>query len=103
MRDCEHPLEGQCSPEGLLHQVLATAARLGVPVSGENALQRYDQHAFDRIAESAFGQSVMAGRLERLTFLRMGDMMLDNWDQFYAGVIKRLTCPPEHWHAKGKR
>lgn len=99
MRDCEHPLEGRCSPEGLLHQVLATAARAGVPVSGENALQRYDQHAFDRIAESAFGQSVMAGRLERLTFLRMGDMMLDNWDQFYSGVIKRLTCPPDHWHS----
>lgn len=100
MRDCEHPMEGRCSPEGLLHQVLATAARLGVPVSGENALQRYDQHAFDRIAESAFGQSVMAGRLERLTFLRMGDMMLDNWDQFYAGVIKRLTCPPDHWQGR---
>ena len=95
MRDCEHPVEGMCSPEGLLHQVLATAARAGVPVSGENALQRYDQYALDKIAESAFGQSVMAGRLERLTFLRMGDMMVDNWDPF-AAFIKRLTCPPDH-------
>jgi beta-amylase len=33
-------------------------------MSGENALQRYDQFAFDKICDSAFGQSVMAGRLE---------------------------------------
>ena len=45
-------------------QVLSTAARTGVPMSGENALQRYDQWAFDKICDSAFGQSVMAGRLE---------------------------------------
>jgi len=95
MRDCEHPAEGMCSPEGLLHQVLATAAGAGVSVSGENALQRYDQYALDKIAESAFGQSVMAGRLERLTFLRMGDMMVDNWDAF-ASFLTRLTCPPDN-------
>ena len=47
-----------------LLQVLSTAARVGVPMSGENALQRYDQCAFDKICDSAFGQSVMAGRLE---------------------------------------
>jgi beta-amylase len=93
MRDCEHPLEARCSPEGLLNQVLATAAKHGVPVCGENALQRYDRYAFDRIAESAFGQSVMAGRVEKLTFLRMGDMMIDNWESF-SGFLRRLTCPP---------
>jgi len=96
MRDCEHPGEGMCSPEGLLHQVLASAGRAGISVSGENALQRYDDYAFDKIAESAFGQSAMAGRMDRLTFLRMGDMMVDNWDAF-AAFIKRLTCPPDHW------
>jgi beta-amylase len=96
MRDCEHPTEGRCSPEGLLNQVLATAARAGVAMSGENALQRYDPYAFDKIAESAFGQSVMAGQLEKLTFLRMGDMMVDNWDAFSA-FLRRLTCPPDHY------
>ena len=96
MRDCEHPREGLCSPEGLLNQVLASAAKYNVPVAGENALQRYDGHAFDKIAESTFGQSAMAGRMDRLTFLRMGDMMVDNWDAF-AAFIKRLTCPPDHW------
>ena len=96
MRDCEHPREGLCSPEGLLNQVLASAAKYNVSVAGENALQRYDGHAFDKIAESTFGQSAMAGRMDRLTFLRMGDMMVDNWDAF-AAFIKRLTCPPDHW------
>lgn len=62
-------------------------------MSGENALQRYDQLAFDKICDSAFGQSVMAGRLEKLTFLRMGDMMIDNWSAFGA-FLQRLTCPP---------
>lgn len=96
MRDCEHPREGLCSPEGLLNQVLAAAGKYNVSVAGENALQRYDGNAFDKIAESTFGQSAMAGRMDRLTFLRMGDMMVDNWDAF-AAFIKRLSCPPDHW------
>lgn len=90
MRDCEHPAEGLCSPEGLLNQVLSTAASAGVPVSGENALQRYDRCALDKIAESAVGQSVKNGRLERLTFLRLGDLMIDNWDSF-ASFLHRLA------------
>ncbi|KAL6780150.1 AMB1 [Auxenochlorella protothecoides x Auxenochlorella symbiontica] len=92
MRDCEHPAEAACSPEGLLGQVLAAAARAGVPLGGENALQRYDRAAFDKIAESAVGRSVLAGRLEKITFLRMGDMMVDNWDAF-SSFLQRLTGP----------
>lgn len=57
--------------------------------AGENALQRYDEHAFDRIAESAFGRTARAGRLEQLTFLRMGDLMFDNWDAFCA-FLRRM-------------
>ena len=68
-----------CSSPGLLTQVIEAAASVGVALSGENALQRYDQFAFDRIAESAFGHLARAGRLEQLTFLRMGDLMFDNW------------------------
>ena len=67
---------------GLLQQVIQAASDVCVPLSGENALQRYDSYAFDRIAESAFGLNARAGRLEQLTFLRMGDLMFDNWDAF---------------------
>ena len=89
MRDCEHPPEGRCSPQGLLQQVLECAEEYGVPLAGENALQRYDEHAFDRIAESAFGRTARSGRLEQLTFLRMGDLMFDNWDAFCA-FLRRM-------------
>lgn len=56
--------------------MVETAAAAGVPLSGENALQRYDHFAFDRIAESAFGHQARAGCLESLTFLRMGEQSL---------------------------
>ncbi len=64
------------------HQVIEAAEKYGVPLSGENALQRYDDYAFERIAESAFGRNARAGRLTQVTFLRMGDLMFDNWDAF---------------------
>lgn len=129
MRDCEHPIEGRCSPEGLLNQVrraaggggrgrqaaaagqaprpsvrspaarpprapptqvLSTAARLGVPMSGENALQRYDQWAFDKICDSAFGQSVMAGRLEVRAARRCGAL----WGGRQLGTGRRWALQP---------
>lgn len=55
--------------------------------------RRYDDWAFQRIAESAFGRSARAGRLEQLTFLRMGDLMFDNWDAFCA-FLRRMRQPP---------
>lgn len=75
--------------------ILSLAQRIGVPLAGENALQRYDDYAFNRIAESAFGQTARAGRLEQLTFLRMGDMMFDasNWDAF-SRFLAKMRQPP---------
>ena len=60
---------------GLLEQIIATSSAVGVPLAGENALQRYDSFAFDRIFDSAFGQTARAGHLDQLTFLRMGDFI----------------------------
>ena len=48
---------------GLLDQVVRASALHSVPLAGENALQRYDRYAFDRIAESAFGQVRLLGIL----------------------------------------
>ena len=90
---CGDRISNACTiPAGLLQQVIETATAAGVPLSGENALQRYDQYAFDRIAESAFGLNARAGRLEQLTFLRMGDLMFDNWDAF-SHFLQRLRSP----------
>ena len=90
----------KCGFVGLLQQVVAASIATGVPLSGENALQRYDQHAFDRIAESAVGRSARAGRLQQLTFLRMGDLMFDNWGAF-TQFLQRLQCDtqlPQHMY-----
>jgi beta-amylase len=89
MRDCEHPPEGRCSPQALLQHIIESSEAYGVPLAGENALQRYDDYAFERIADSAFGRSARAGRLEQVTFLRMGDLMFDNWDAF-SRFLKRM-------------
>lgn len=40
MRDCEHPPDSLCSPQGLLKQVIDCAKKRNVPIAGENALQR---------------------------------------------------------------
>ncbi len=82
---------------GLLQQVISASIAAGIPLSGENALQRYDQQAFDRIAESAVGRSARAGRLQQLTFLRMGDLMFDNWGAF-TQLLQRLQCAPHIRH-----
>jgi hypothetical protein len=55
MSDAQHPRHAQCGPEGLLRQIRGTAARLGVPLAGENALRIFlpsggiDATALDRI------------------------------------------------------
>ena len=95
--------EGYWCFAGLLQQVIRAASDAGVPLSGENALQRYDSYAFDRIAESAFGLNARAGRLEQLTFLRMGDLMFDNWEAFthFLQVWRFSSVPhaaPEQLH-----
>ena len=96
MRDCEHPPHAHCRPQALLDQVVAAASiagtsssngpspspRRGVPLAGENALQRYDDAAASALVERA-------ASLSQLTFLRMGDLMFDNWGAF-AALLARL-------------
>jgi beta-amylase len=72
-----------------LAQVIDAAEQVGVPLSGENALPRYDDYAFDQIAESVFGRTKRPSRLTKITFLRMGNQMFDNWDSF-LGFLHRM-------------
>jgi beta-amylase len=57
-------------------------------------LGRYDDYAFDRIAESAFGRSAVAANFQQVTFLRMGDLMFDHWPAFCA-FLKRMKSEEE--------
>ena len=54
---------------------------------------RYDDYAFSRITESAFGRNTREGRLEQITFLRMGGLMFDNWHAFVA-FLQKMRYPP---------
>lgn len=92
MRDCEHPPESMCSPQGLLKQIIEDAKKAQVPLSGENALQRYDDYALSRIMETAFGNNSIAGSLDQITFLRMADSMFENWHAF-SEFLRRMKTP----------
>lgn len=50
MKDAEQPWYALCSPEGLLRQVAHAAKVAGARVSGENALPRFDDGAFDQVS-----------------------------------------------------
>lgn len=80
MRDGEQPEAARCSPERLLEQVFKDAERLGVEVSGENALPRFDSTAHERMLHNAYRGPNMSS----LTFLRMGECLFkpDNWMRF---------------------
>eukprot|EP00210_Caulerpa_lentillifera_P002103 g2018.t1 len=92
MRDCDHPPEAACSPQGLLDQIINCCEHHGVKLAGENALQRYDDFALSRITETAFGKNSRAGVLDQITFLRMADTMFDNWEVFQC-FLDRMRNP----------
>ena len=53
---------------------------------------RYDKYAFDRMYQSAVGASAASGSLQQLTFLRMGNQFLDNWDAFNSFMARMRGC-----------
>lgn len=90
MRDCEHPAEAKCGPEGLLRQVRLTAEKHNVKIAGENALCRFDREAYDKIIEHACGGDGVSS-LEAFTFLRLMPEFFDeaNFNSFVA-FVKRM-------------
>ena len=73
---------------------------MGVPLAGENALQRYDKFALDQIEHASYGGEVRGAiescpQLKRLTFLRMGQSMFDNWDAFESFVVRMNRRSPD--------
>ncbi len=104
MRDCEQPEYAKCSPQGLLAQLQEDAAAFGIPLSGENALQRYDKFALDQIEHASYGEETLESgssstcpqpQLTRLTFLRMGQSMFDNWEAFESFIARMNRRVPE--------
>ncbi|CAJ1348380.1 unnamed protein product [Effrenium voratum] len=69
MRDREQPSEAASSPENLIQQSQAAAAAAGLSFAGENALQRYDQAAYDQMLS-------YKDQLHSLTYLRVTETLM---------------------------
>lgn len=93
MRDQEQPQDALCAPEKLVRQVVSATQRAQVPLAGENALPRYDEHAHEQILNaSALNVDENSGEREMcaFTYLRMNPDLFqaDNWRKFVAFVKK---------------
>jgi beta-amylase len=81
MSDSEQPSECSCGPYELVQQTKASASTYRAGYAGENALQRYDQSAYDTIKTQAQGANAF-------TYLRLTDDLMSgsNWDTFVQFV-----------------
>ncbi|GFP96181.1 beta-amylase 1 chloroplastic [Phtheirospermum japonicum] len=93
MRDHEQPQDALCAPEKLVRQVALATQEAQVPLAGENALPRYDDHAHEQILRaSALDVDADSANREMcaFTYLRMNPDLFqpDNWRRFVAFVKK---------------
>lgn len=91
MKDSEQPSSCKCGPFELVQQTKKSAISMGTAYSGENALQRYDQTAYDTMKT----QSTSLGKnIDALTYLRLTDdlMSSNNWNLFkqFVNDMKNL-------------
>eukprot|EP00270_Netrium_digitus_P015570 TRINITY_DN5474_c0_g1_i1.p1 TRINITY_DN5474_c0_g1~~TRINITY_DN5474_c0_g1_i1.p1 ORF type:complete len:625 (-),score=80.05 TRINITY_DN5474_c0_g1_i1:242-2116(-) len=99
MRDVDQPAHARSSPESLLFQVRQACVRHGVPLSGENALLRFDQDAHDQIIYNIFRPDrPHFPSMASFTYLRMGESLFqaDNWRQF-VDFVRRLRKGTLTW------
>merc|ERR1712151_221106 len=80
MRDQEQDRSARSMPEELVDQVANAAASAGVRLSGENALPRYDQTAYDQILK-------YRPRLAAFTYLRLSDQLLGEGFDAFASFV----------------
>eukprot|EP00602_Paraphysomonas_sp_CaronLab_P004130 CAMPEP_0185024838 /NCGR_PEP_ID=MMETSP1103-20130426/8028_1 /TAXON_ID=36769 /ORGANISM="Paraphysomonas bandaiensis, Strain Caron Lab Isolate" /LENGTH=403 /DNA_ID=CAMNT_0027557903 /DNA_START=155 /DNA_END=1366 /DNA_ORIENTATION=+ len=81
MKDSEQPAECLCGPYELVQQTKQSAINYKADYSGENALQRYDQTAYDTIKSQS---SSLGHNIDAFTYLRLTDDLLSgsNWNTF---------------------
>eukprot|EP00744_Colponema_vietnamica_P004728 GILI01007003.1.p2 GENE.GILI01007003.1~~GILI01007003.1.p2 ORF type:complete len:498 (+),score=163.82 GILI01007003.1:171-1496(+) len=85
MKNQEQPSECQCGPEQLVGQVKNAARSAGIDFSGENALPRFDQTAFDQIKRTS-------SDIAAFTYLRLGnDLMSGNNFNNFAQFVRSMN------------
>ncbi|CAE8595791.1 unnamed protein product [Polarella glacialis] len=90
MRNSEQPSDCKSNPEWLVKQAQAAAVEKGVLFSGENALQRYDNYAYEQMLS-------YKAQLSAVTYLRLSPELLqsDNFARFRSFV--------QQMHSGGRR
>jgi beta-amylase len=88
MKDSEQPAECACGPFELVQQTKQSAINQHTSYSGENALQRYDQTAYDTMKTQA---TALGKDIDALTYLRLTDDLMtgNNWNTF-AQFVKEM-------------
>lgn len=81
MTDRDNPASARSAPQELITSVFADAVRLGIGHSGENALARFDQSAYNQILAAA---QYAGSKIDGFTYLRWGPTLLQgsNWSVF---------------------
>jgi len=85
MRDSEQ-MNCDCAPQELVTQTMKISQAYNIPYSGENALQRYDNYAYDQIV-----QTNNIRLLHSFTYLRLVKELFydDNWSNF-KNFVRRM-------------
>lgn len=100
MFDSEQPEICCCSPEGLIRQMREVARRGNIPLTGENAIERFDKEAFSQIVRNAYNrpQDVRA-----FTYFRMREALFrtDNWKSF-VNFVKQMYNKSQDGGCNGK-
>ncbi|KAJ0447903.1 putative beta-amylase [Helianthus annuus] len=95
MRNSDQDAAAKSGPQELVQQVFSAVKREEVIMAGENALERYDRDGYNQILLNVRPNGVSKNgppklKMEALTFLRLGDAMLEkkNFRIFKAFVRK---------------
>mmetsp|Transcript_43320 Transcript_43320/g.92734 ORF Transcript_43320/g.92734 Transcript_43320/m.92734 type:complete len:449 (-) Transcript_43320:712-2058(-) len=83
MRNSEQSAEFKSMPENLVRQVLDAAAAEHTLVSGENALPRYDETAYQQILS-------YRSNLHSFTYLRLTDQLLGGGFDTFKGFVQQM-------------
>lgn len=86
MSNNEQPSDSRCQPEDLVNQVIQATRQSGVTMSSENALERYDSTAYNRVIQNTCNKG---GKVEAFTYLRLNDKLVYN--QNNLNEFKRLV------------
>jgi beta-amylase len=87
MIDSDQPQQCRCGPQELVVQTKRTAAAVGIPYAGENALEAYSSRSYDQIVT----QSRVVRPVVGFTYLRLGPTLLqpNNWATF-TNFVNRM-------------